>query len=39
MGKDITRYLERLDLAGFEKIISKRRSIINAASADCPKAI
>ncbi len=37
MGQDITKYLERLDLTGFEKIISKRRSMINAAGAGLPQ--
>jgi len=37
MSKDITAYLERLDIKRFEEIVPRRRSIINAAENSLPQ--
>jgi len=37
MSKNITKYLERLDIKNFEGIIPKRRSVINAAGDSLPE--
>lgn len=37
MSKDITTYLERLDIKSFEGIVPRRRSVINAAGASLPQ--
>ncbi len=37
MSKDISTYLERLDIKNFERIVPRRRSVINAADDSLPQ--